>query len=230
MLRADVPEARVDEDRELAPREDDVGTHSASRQIKPEVFPEAKAAGVQQPAQLDFGLVSVRRMAAMFRDRPGVAGTGDRGLLAVRPCVRYLSLRGAIGLSVICGEILTRLPAQQISQRDTALSTYTSVEVCAGAGGQALGLEKARFEHLACVEIDPAACQTLRFNRKKWNVIEADLREWEPDLSLVGVDLLAGGVPCPPFSMAGKQLGRDDERDLFPEIIRLAEELPPAPS
>ena len=107
------------------------------------------------------------------------------------------------------------------------MSTYTSVEVCAGAGGQALGLEKARFEHLACVEIDSAACQTLRFNRKRWNVIEADLRKWEPSPSLVGVDLLAGGVPCPPFSMAGKQLGRDDERDLFPEIIRLAEELRP---
>lgn len=43
----------------------------------------------------------------------------------------------------------------------------------------------------------------------------------------MGTDLLAGGVPCPPFSMAGKQLGRDDERDLFPEILRLAEELSP---
>ena len=104
---------------------------------------------------------------------------------------------------------------------------YTSVELCAGAGGQALGIERARFEHLACVEVDGAACQTLRFNRHNWNVIEADLRDWEPDRSLVGVDLLAGGVPCPPFSVAGKHLGRDDERDLFPEIIRLAYELRP---
>jgi DNA (cytosine-5)-methyltransferase 1 len=107
------------------------------------------------------------------------------------------------------------------------LSSYTSVEVCAGAGGQALGLEKAGFDHSACIEIDAAACQTLRVNRPKWNVIETDLQTWEPGPELVGVDLLAGGVPCPPFSMAGKQLGRDDDRDLFPEIIRLAEELNP---
>lgn len=99
--------------------------------------------------------------------------------------------------------------------------------MCAGAGGQALGLEKAGFDHVACVEMVVAACQTLRANRPKWNVIEMDLRKWEPEPSLVGVDLLAGGVLCPPFSMAGKQLGKDDERELFPEIIRLAEELSP---
>lgn len=107
------------------------------------------------------------------------------------------------------------------------MSSYTSVEVCAGAGGQALGLEKAGFDHIACVEYDPAACQTLRANRPKWNVVEMDLRKWEPAPSMVGTDLLAGGVPCPPFSIAGQQLGKDDERDLFPEIIRLAEELEP---
>lgn len=107
------------------------------------------------------------------------------------------------------------------------LNKYTSVEVCAGAGGQALGLEKAEFEHVACVEIDPHACATLRANRKKWNIIEQDLRSWRPDPSLRGVDLLAGGVPCPPFSIAGRQLGREDERDLFPEILRLTEELSP---
>ena len=104
---------------------------------------------------------------------------------------------------------------------------YTSVEVCAGAGGQALGLEKAGFEHLACVEIDADACTTLRANRKHWNVIQADLREWEPDPALRGVDLLAGGVPCPPFSIAGRQLGADDDRDMFPQMLRLAEELDP---
>lgn len=105
---------------------------------------------------------------------------------------------------------------------------YTSVEVCAGAGGQAVGLEAAGFAHLACVEIDPHACATLRYNRPTWNVIQSDLREWEPDPALKGtVDLLAGGVPCPPFSIAGRQLGRDDERDLFPEMLRLAEALQP---
>ena len=104
---------------------------------------------------------------------------------------------------------------------------YTSVEVCAGAGGQAVGLEGAGFDHLACVEIDHAACDTLRANRPQWNVIEKDLRGWTPDGSLEGVDLLAGGVPCPPFSIAGAQLGADDERDLFPEMVRLSDALDP---
>ena len=104
---------------------------------------------------------------------------------------------------------------------------HTSVEVCAGAGGQAVGLESAGFAHLACVEIDEAACRTLRSNRPTWNVIQADLRTWVPNPSLRGLDLLAGGVPCPPFSIAGLQLGREDDRDLFPEMIRLAEELEP---
>jgi DNA (cytosine-5)-methyltransferase 1 len=104
---------------------------------------------------------------------------------------------------------------------------YSSVEVCAGAGGQALGLSQAGFGHLACVEIDAAACQTLRHNKPKWTVIEQDVRTWNPDESLAGAALLAGGVPCPPFSIAGAQLGRDDERDLFPEMIRLAESIGP---
>lgn len=106
-------------------------------------------------------------------------------------------------------------------------SKRTSVEICAGAGGQALGLEEAGFEHLACVEIDRAACATLRTNRPNWNVVETDVRSWFPEDSLQDVDLLAGGVPCPPFSIAGKQQGKEDERDLFPEMIRLAKELNP---
>ncbi len=104
--------------------------------------------------------------------------------------------------------------------------TLTSVEVCAGAGGQALGLELAGFAHLACVELDEYPVETLRLNRPQWNPEQADLREW----SFSGteeVDLLAGGVPCPPFSHAGKQLGQDDERDLFPEMLRLTREIAP---
>jgi DNA (cytosine-5)-methyltransferase 1 len=104
------------------------------------------------------------------------------------------------------------------------------VEICAGAGGQAVGLEKAGFEHAALVEIDPHACATLRRNRPKWNVIHADVREFQPDEHLAGqhIDLLAGGVPCPPFSLAGKQEGRDDERDLFPTMLKLVEAINPS--
>lgn len=102
----------------------------------------------------------------------------------------------------------------------------SSLEICAGAGGQALGLEQAGFEHVALVEIDSHACATLRFNRPSWNVLHQDVRDFHA-FGFRGVDLLAGGVPCPPFSKAGHQFGQDDDRDLFPEALRLVEECQP---
>lgn len=104
-----------------------------------------------------------------------------------------------------------------------------SVEVCAGAGGQAFGLEAAGFAHEALVEIDPHACRTLRVNRPNWDVREGDLG----DLSKLdpskfsGIDLLSGGLPCPPFSVAGKQLGKSDERNLFPETLEIIAQMKP---
>lgn len=106
-------------------------------------------------------------------------------------------------------------------------SDLSVLEICAGAGGQSLGLEQAGFGHDLAVEIDPDACETLRINRPEWNVHEGDVREVS-GRDYRGIDLLAGGVPCPPFSIAGKQLGADDERDLFPEAIRLVREARPA--
>ena len=102
----------------------------------------------------------------------------------------------------------------------------TSVELCAGAGGQALGLEQAGFEHVALVEIDEDCCRTLKENRSKWNVINANLNRFD-GAPFAGVDLLAGGLPCPPFSVAGKQLGAKDERNLFPAALRLTEQIRP---
>lgn len=100
------------------------------------------------------------------------------------------------------------------------------IEICAGAGGQALGLERAGFEPLALVEIDSACCATLRYNRPHWNVLEMDVRQFD-GCGFGAVDLLAGGVPCPPFSKAGKQLGAEDERDLFGEALRLVATIRP---
>jgi DNA (cytosine-5)-methyltransferase 1 len=100
------------------------------------------------------------------------------------------------------------------------------VEICAGAGGQALGLERAGFEPEVLVEIDKSCCNTLRYNRPKWNVVEADIREFDAG-KYHNIDLLAGGVPCPPFSKAGKQLGKDDERDRFPAALDLINESNP---
>lgn len=103
----------------------------------------------------------------------------------------------------------------------------TSVEICAGAGGQALGLEQAGFDHSAVVEIDDHAVATLRANRPEWNVIHQDVLEFDISPYIKDLDLFAGGVPCPPFSIAGKQLGQDDERDLFPRAIELIAEAHP---
>ncbi|MFB7467981.1 DNA cytosine methyltransferase [Streptomyces sp. NPDC056224] len=128
--------------------------------------------------------------------------------------------------------------------------TLTSIEICAGAGGQAIGLHQAGFRHLALVEIDQYAAATLRrnidhrdgweFERAYCDIIHKDVNEFHPLVELdkpVGflgrsleegeLDLLAGGVPCPPFSHAGKQLGKDDERDLFPRMLELVDELKP---
>lgn len=106
------------------------------------------------------------------------------------------------------------------------MSGLSCVEICAGAGGQALGLEGAGFDAQALVEIDDRCCETLRYNRPTWNVIEDDVKDFSGK-PYFGVDLLAGGVPCPPFSKAGKQLGINDERDLFPEALRLVDEIRP---
>lgn len=123
----------------------------------------------------------------------------------------------------------------------------TSIEICAGAGGQAVGLHEAGFKHLALVEIDQYAVRTLNKNVKRkprggkdpwgWErenclIFEKDVKEFEPskefpELEQGQLALLAGGVPCPPFSIAGKQLGHDDERDLFPRMLQLVDELRP---
>ena len=103
----------------------------------------------------------------------------------------------------------------------------TSIEICAGAGGQALGLAMAGFVHVALVEYEKEYCDTLTFNRPEWNVIHTDVRAFSGLPYRGKIDLLSGGVPCPPFSVAGKQLGSDDERDLFPEAIRLVKEINP---
>ena len=77
------------------------------------------------------------------------------------------------------------------------------------------------------MEIDEHSCATLKQNRPEWNVIEGDLHGFDGEPYRGSIDVLCGGVPCPPFSVAGKRLGADDERDLFPQVLRLAEEVRP---
>lgn len=102
----------------------------------------------------------------------------------------------------------------------------TSLELFAGAGGLALGLEAAGFHPKALVEIDREACRTLRHNRPGWMVLEASVADLQ--YSHFGpVDLLAGGFPCQPFSIAGDRLGFDDPRSLYPEMVRAITEVRP---
>lgn len=114
----------------------------------------------------------------------------------------------------------------------------TAVEICAGAGGQSLGLHLAGFRHTLAVELDRDAAATLRRNlsrlaseqgREEPTVVVGDVADrsvWDP-AEHAGVSLLAGGVPCPPFSIAGKQLGSSDERDLFAWAVEAAGQMRP---
>lgn len=110
--------------------------------------------------------------------------------------------------------------------RAQTMSGLTTLELCAGAGGQALGLDQAGIDHAGLVELDRHACATLRLNRPAWNVIEQDLNTFDGS-AFKGVDIISGGLPCPPFSIAGKQLGTKDERNLFPAMIRLVDQIRP---
>ncbi|WP_449061626.1 DNA cytosine methyltransferase [Planomonospora algeriensis] len=106
---------------------------------------------------------------------------------------------------------------------------FRSLEICAGAGGQALGLEQAGFDPVMLIDNDPHACTTLRANRPNWRVLKADLKGFvgteHDDVS--DVDLLSGGVPSAPFSIAGKQHGTADSRDMLRTAIFLAMDVRP---
>ena len=109
-----------------------------------------------------------------------------------------------------------------------------SVELFTGAGGLALGLEKVGCHHLAMVEFNAQACDTIRYNiaqqqqfAKDWKVYQSDVRNIRYNEIAQSVDLVAGGPPCQPFSMGGKAKGRMDSRDMFPEAVRAVRELQP---
>ncbi|MFI9468831.1 DNA cytosine methyltransferase [Streptomyces sp. NPDC052492] len=128
-------------------------------------------------------------------------------------------------------------------ERPRFASPLTSIEICAGAGGQAVGLHNAGFDHRALVEWDAHAVATLRANVASWpgwddekanSIRPMDVKDFLKSEELANLnlepgelDLLAGGVPCPPFSLAGHRLGPDDERDLFPAALDIIDALRP---
>ena len=109
-----------------------------------------------------------------------------------------------------------------------------SLELFAGAGGLALGASRAGFEHLGVVEWNKSACSSMTENRRRgleyvrqWPVLEADVRTLRYSEFGTDIDLLAGGVPCQPWSIGGRHEGQNDQRNLFPEMIRAVRETQP---
>ncbi len=109
-----------------------------------------------------------------------------------------------------------------------------TIEIFAGAGGLALGVSAAGFEHIAVIESDPYACATIRANQRRgiplvrnWPLHEIDVRHIEYTDFPSSVDLLSAGVPCQPFSVAGRGAAHHDDRDMFSEIVRAVRHLLP---
>lgn len=105
---------------------------------------------------------------------------------------------------------------------------YKLIELFAGAGGLALGMEKAGFKSVLLNEFDKHACNTLRLNRPEWNVVEGDIANVDFTKYKEKIDILSGGFPCQAFSYAGKKLGFEDTRGtLFFEFARAVKETNP---
>ncbi|MFI3254486.1 MAG: DNA cytosine methyltransferase [Eubacteriales bacterium] len=124
---------------------------------------------------------------------------------------------------------------KKATDSDTAILSHKSIELFAGGGGMALGLEKAGFEAVGLLEIDHSASETLKQNRPAWNVIEGDISEISSleleeyfHIAKGELDLLSGGAPCQAFSYAGKRLGLEDARGtLFYHYALFLEKLQP---
>ena len=128
-----------------------------------------------------------------------------------------------------CSQLELYIPEiKKIDNFVKPLHKYTSIELFAGAGGLALGFEEAGIKHILLNEIDKYACNTLRFNRPDWNVIEEDIRKLNFSKYRNKIDILSGGFPCQAFSYAGKKLGLNDARGtLFYEYAKAINETNP---
>ncbi len=117
---------------------------------------------------------------------------------------------------------------EQGEDYNTAIKPFSVLELFAGAGGLALGLEKAGLSCKLLNEIDPWACKTLRKNRPHWNVVEGDIKQQSFITFRGKIDVVTGGFPCQSFSYAGKKRGLDDARGtLFYEFARTVKEVEP---
>jgi len=117
---------------------------------------------------------------------------------------------------------------ENINNTEIPLKEYKVLELFAGAGGLAIGLEQSGIKCAALNEIDKWACETLRKNRPQWNVLEGDIKSFNFEKYKNKVEIVTGGFPCQAFSYAGKKLGLEDARGtLFYEFARVVQEVNP---
>ncbi len=150
-------------------------------------------------------------------------------LNAVREPVSNYRVYKKEDVQTLFGSLLDDDFEDEISNYNEALHEYKVIELFAGAGGLAVGLEKAGLKCAALNEIDKWACETLRKNRPGWNILEGDVKDFSFHEFKDKVDVVTGGFPCQAFSYAGKKLGLDDARGtLFYEFARVVQEVKPA--
>lgn len=154
----------------------------------------------------------------------------NEGILnAVREPVSNYRVYRKSDVQALLGSLFDDLVIDEVSNFVEPENEYSVLELFAGAGGLAIGLEKAGLKCVALNEIDKWACETLRNNRPNWNVMEGDIKNFNFTEYKGKVDVVTGGFPCQAFSYAGKKLGLNDARGtLFYEFARVVQEVQPA--
>lgn len=154
-------------------------------------------------------------------DREGI-------LTAVREPVSNYRVYKKEDVQTLLGSLFENIIEDEVSNVVEPYHDYTVLELFAGAGGLAIGMEKAGLKCVALNEVDKWACQTLRKNRPNWNVLEGDIKGFNFSIYNEKIDIVTGGFPCQAFSYAGKKLGLNDARGtLFYEFARAVKEVNP---
>ena len=150
-------------------------------------------------------------------------------LIAVRePLSNYRVYRKSDVESLFADFFSNEMVVESINNYVKPKAEYSVLELFAGAGGLAIGMEKAGLKCVALNEIDKFACQTLRNNRPNWNILEGDIKDFDFSEYRNKVDVVTGGFPCQAFSYAGKKLGLADARGtLFYEFARVVKQVNP---
>lgn len=149
-------------------------------------------------------------------------------LLAVREPVSNYRFYKRSDLDTLFGKHLDFRVKETVSNFVEPNHEYKVIELFAGAGGLAVGMEKAGLKCAVLNDVDKWACQTLRNNRPNWKVLEGDIKQFEFTAYKDKIDVVTGGFPCQAFSYAGKKLGLADARGtLFYEFARVVKEVNP---